>query len=944
MPRMWYNIGKIKTPPECTFLYESALTIGDKVFAFHQRHLRQYTKIAELDLKTLKCTEFLSPNYDFSQSEGFSLYEISSYEKNIIMCGHEKQNEPGKLLKINTITHHVDIITLDYDDRFWEIEGLCIIKDHAYVILINVNFSRISIISVNLKTYEMKTIQCSDEELFDDLTYFKCINHESNIIFYHQVNHFIVIYDTVNDEWRKIESVIDNGREMKVVFRGVMINNEFVAFKRTYLPYNREWVEIFNFNSMKWRFGNFGGHPQFDDSFCSYFELNGKIATIKNSQNAINRSRRINQTDLPGSDEMEIYIMDLNPSLETLSATRVRELNLDYSDDISNIYYISIRRLTVNTKLSVCCCVLLFIYSVKMSRIWYSYCKLKTPPECLFSYQFALTIGDKVFVFYQRSTKIAELDLKTLKCTDFLSPDFDFSRSKGLDPQWACSYEENIILFGRKSQNEPGKLLKINTITHHVDNITLDYDDNIWKQEGLCIIKDHVYVILKNMDYSGVMIKSVNLKTFEIKEINYSIRGLKYFQCIKHESNLNFYHPTRPLIVVYDTVKDNWRKIKNVNFHSCEKKLFFTGVMVNSELVVFKETTVPYDREWVEIFNFSSMKWRFGDFGGHPQFDDSFCHYFELDGKIATIKITINKSDLPGDDEMEIYVLDFNPSLENLCDTKIRELCLDPLDSVFLFIYSVKMPRMWYSYCKIKTPLECLFSYQYALTIGDKVYAFYQRESGHHTKIAELDLKTLKCSKFVSPNYDLNEATCLMMCWACSYKENIIMCGHKSRYVAAKLLKINTITHHIDEILFDYEDRYMMLTGQCVIEDHAYVILIHRQFTDILIISINLKTFVTKEIQSSDEGFGYCFYHCAAQGTNIILFHPTHSSVVIYNTANDEWKQIQNVTFENAVDSKVSNDVMLNHEFVILKKVEWPFDMEWAEIFNLNTMKWNFDT
>ncbi|GAB6024277.1 hypothetical protein CHUAL_008970 [Chamberlinius hualienensis] len=281
---------------------------------------------------TLKCTDFLSPDYDFSQSEGLITSWACSYEENIIIFGRKDQNEPGKLLKINTITHRVDIINLDYDDLIWRLEGLCVIKDHAYVILKNMEFPRILIFSVNLKTFEIKEIQCSDQVILRGLTYFKCINHESNIIFYHPTKLFIVIYDTVNDEWRKIENVNFDCCEKKVVFRGVMLNNEFVAFKKTNLPYHREWVEIFNFSSMKWRFGNFESHPQFDDSFCSYFELNGKLATIKNSQNSINRSRYIDQSDLPGSDEMEIYILDLNTSLLSLCAIRIRELDLDYSE------------------------------------------------------------------------------------------------------------------------------------------------------------------------------------------------------------------------------------------------------------------------------------------------------------------------------------------------------------------------------------------------------------------------------------------------------------------------------------------------------------------------------------------------------------------------------------------------------------------------------------
>ncbi|GAB6024263.1 hypothetical protein CHUAL_008956 [Chamberlinius hualienensis] len=247
------------------------------------------------------------------------------------MFGPKSQKQPERLLKINTTTHHVDIIPLVYDDDFWELEGQCVIKDHVYIILINVDYSGILIISVNLKTFKIKKINYSNEELFRGLIHYKCIDHESNLNFYCEKIPFIIIYDIVNDNWRTIENVNFVDYKNKFTTRMFMQSDEVAVFKKNQLPNYDEHVEINNFNVMKWKSGSFEGKRQFDDSFSYYFEFNGKLATIKNSQNAINRSRYIDKSKLIGPDEMEIYVLDLNPSLQCLCATRISEFNLDQS-------------------------------------------------------------------------------------------------------------------------------------------------------------------------------------------------------------------------------------------------------------------------------------------------------------------------------------------------------------------------------------------------------------------------------------------------------------------------------------------------------------------------------------------------------------------------------------------------------------------------------------
>ncbi|GAB6024265.1 hypothetical protein CHUAL_008958 [Chamberlinius hualienensis] len=293
--------------------------------------MNRYTKIAELDLQNLKCTEFLSPNYDFSQSEGLEAPWACSYEENIIMYGSESRNEPDRVLKINTITHHVDNISLKYYEPNWKMDGMCVIKDHAYIFVKHSLYIGITIISVNLKTLEMQTIRCSDEELLNDPVHFKCVDQESNFNFYYSRNPFILIYDTVNDECRKIENVnfVDYKNQTQFLER-----DDVIVFKKNQLSHYNEFDEILNLNALKWRFGSVGGKRQSDDTFSHYFLFYGKLATIKNPQNSIGRSHDsevINKSNLPGSDDLTIYVLNLYPTLQSLCAIKIAEFNLDQS-------------------------------------------------------------------------------------------------------------------------------------------------------------------------------------------------------------------------------------------------------------------------------------------------------------------------------------------------------------------------------------------------------------------------------------------------------------------------------------------------------------------------------------------------------------------------------------------------------------------------------------
>ncbi|GAB6024254.1 hypothetical protein CHUAL_014237 [Chamberlinius hualienensis] len=78
---------------------------------------------------------------------------------------------------------------------------------------------------------------------------------------------------------------------------------------------------------MQWSIPNFSQHPQDGWTFTENCVFNNKIFIIKNSTNAEN----VIKMSLEISDDMEIYVLDLNPSLEALCAAKILELNLDQS-------------------------------------------------------------------------------------------------------------------------------------------------------------------------------------------------------------------------------------------------------------------------------------------------------------------------------------------------------------------------------------------------------------------------------------------------------------------------------------------------------------------------------------------------------------------------------------------------------------------------------------
>ncbi|GAB6025301.1 hypothetical protein CHUAL_010718 [Chamberlinius hualienensis] len=324
MASMWFHRGTVKVPIDA--FYRFAVAINDKIYLLgFDNNENNKTVISQLDFETLKCSEIVSIDYNWACV--ILRTNLHVHRENIILFGPQYNNLPDKLLRINTITHQVDNIQLDHGFNYSNIIGDCVIKDHYYIIFSDIEIRRLLVFAVNLKTLEKKLIQSPNSPLTSILREFNVGANGTDICCFNENQCIAFIFNTVNEEWKKIDNCVVETNGKVRINQNINVNGELVVFKKI------GWTQIFNFNNQKWRKGHFSQHPKYDWTFTKYFEFNGKIVTIKNTENALKSLKESNgpKGNFDNGDELEIYILDLNPSLETLCYIRIIQLNLDRS-------------------------------------------------------------------------------------------------------------------------------------------------------------------------------------------------------------------------------------------------------------------------------------------------------------------------------------------------------------------------------------------------------------------------------------------------------------------------------------------------------------------------------------------------------------------------------------------------------------------------------------
>ncbi|GAB6025300.1 hypothetical protein CHUAL_010717 [Chamberlinius hualienensis] len=332
MAPMWVRYGTVKVFNK--YFYYSAVVINDKMYLLgFDVSDKNKTVISELDLRTFKMTKIISIDSINKYKTAFNPCSVCKYNENILIFMPDYADFPHQLVKINTKSHEVDEFPKYEEINNSNKVGQCVIEDNVYILFNNHSTSKLSILTVNLKTFEKKLIQSRNSppnKHFISLI-ISAVGHE--ICCFNEIQPVIFVFNVVNSEWRKIEVSVIKTNDFERIEQILFVNSsEFVTLKHAVQPYFRKFIEILDFNKMQWRSADFLHFPQFDRSFTRYFQLNGNLAVVKNSPNSFQSNIYLDKEKIDlSNDDLEIYILDLNPSLKTLCSIRVLELSLDQS-------------------------------------------------------------------------------------------------------------------------------------------------------------------------------------------------------------------------------------------------------------------------------------------------------------------------------------------------------------------------------------------------------------------------------------------------------------------------------------------------------------------------------------------------------------------------------------------------------------------------------------
>ncbi|GAB6024298.1 hypothetical protein CHUAL_008990 [Chamberlinius hualienensis] len=705
MAPTWRHYGIIKVPKN--HFYKQIVVLNENIYLLGIESKNPLKGlVSKMDLKTLKITPIMPIEYERALSHD-RYTTMCVYADSTLLIGPFYSSSSINLLMINTITHQKIDLNIDFQSDCLDIIDQYVIEDHIYIILHSGLKSELSILVVNLENFKKKVFVNSNQ-CFKGYGIFSTAAHKCRIYCFNHQNSAIFIFNTVNNNWNEIFSSRAKVYDKESTYQNILMKDEVVSFKMAFKPYFRKWIEILDFRRMQWRIPNFSYHSQSDWTFTKYFTFNGKIFIIKNSPNVI-KEYSLLHSKLEDSDELEIYVLNLNPSLKSLCAARILELNLDqsklpkklqvmdlcvimdhlyiilfhHSEDALSILSINLHTFEItgpfygaNRR---------YLREVKMCPLWYHLETRKASNKVIYE---LVVINERICMvglnFYQRFQEVIykpDLNLPqvpAVKCRK-VSPNYIYSKM--------CGYGNYGVFLMPFPKDNCYKLCMIHRITNEVNTININYNID-WYSKELCVIEDHVYIIWLQRSQYALSILSINLNTLEITG-TFTVTSRQYLRdypnltVVPIGSEIYCFLPMKPFMFVFNTENNEWREIRNSLNEPYINHIIYHKIIINDELVAFKRTT---NWQWIEIFNFQTMKWRIPNYSPHPQYDsETFSNYCELKGKIFIIKNSPSAargySTEPINPEtiydIEIYVLDLNPSLESLCAAKVIQLNLD---------------------------------------------------------------------------------------------------------------------------------------------------------------------------------------------------------------------------------------------------------------------------
>ncbi|GAB6022791.1 hypothetical protein CHUAL_014192 [Chamberlinius hualienensis] len=337
MSLMWYHRGNLKVPKE--FVSEIGVYIGDKIYLLGlTTHVPGEEigpcgiMVSKLDLKTMKIEKLML------------IEEIHVIDDNVLTYGEciviiDPIDDPQHIqfLIINTKTRKIEKHSIDHASDRRNVATACIVENHIYIVLesINPSATKVSILTVNLKTWKKEMVKRSNAPHVFFKHQPKAFVHGKDIFFISFEDSSVSIFNTEVKQWTKME---DFG-QCKTQYRqidctAVYSQGEIFIFKvfsaSCLENWTENWTDIFNCSSMQWRRETFSLSSIFRSGyFTNCFDVNGKIFILKNSDNAINHMELEDEELSLQSNIMDIYELDLNPSLGKLYAMNIVQQSLD---------------------------------------------------------------------------------------------------------------------------------------------------------------------------------------------------------------------------------------------------------------------------------------------------------------------------------------------------------------------------------------------------------------------------------------------------------------------------------------------------------------------------------------------------------------------------------------------------------------------------------------
>ncbi|GAB6026754.1 hypothetical protein CHUAL_014095 [Chamberlinius hualienensis] len=325
-----------------------------------------------------------------------------------------------------------------------------------------------------------------------------------------------------------------------------------------------------------------------------------------------------------------------------------------------------------------------------MGLMWYHHGNLIVTDDVV--YKTGVQIGDKLYLIgdeFHESDEvnplvkmvISELDLNTMTIEKLMFFTFQRYANKLLSYK-VMAYGECIVVFTPTIGSDHLIYRMIYPATRRIEKVTIDYDFHEHFVVSTCIVEDTIYFFLERFQQEAIIeMLSFNLQTWTNELIELSNAPVVSSEhdtiAITHENNIFFMAVDTSPVFIFNTVTKAWTEVEETL--ACDYLRIVNTNVVDFNGEVFFFRNLLDSNKWTDIFHCNLKKWRKNDLALPSITNNSNCftEYFAYHRKLFVIKnsnnamnrlyASRNEEPLPNSDVMDIYELNFSPSLERLC-------------------------------------------------------------------------------------------------------------------------------------------------------------------------------------------------------------------------------------------------------------------------------------